>query len=131
MSRVVKAAAYLTSNQIINLLIFFAILDLVILLLILILFFSRIKTQKWEIDSALSFECGFSSNFSSRFSFSMHFFMVGLIFLFLDLELCFVIPLINEDLARIKIILLFWLFILVLLLRVLKEWKEGEIEWKF
>lgn len=77
------------------------------------------------------FECGFTSYFFSRFSFSIHYFIIGLIFLFLDLEICYIIPFFNEDFSSIGISFFFWLFILILILGLIEEWTLELLDWKY
>lgn len=123
----------MSSKQIQNLLIILKILIIItVLILILgILFFISRKREKWESLISTSFECGFSSYYFSRFSFSIHYFLVGLIFLFLDLELSFILPFFRESLGNILIEMSIFFFIFILLTGLIIEWKEGKLEWNF
>lgn len=67
------------------------------------------------------FECGFSSYFFSRFSFSIHYFLIALIFLFLDLELCFIIPFFNERIPDIKNLIPLIIVTAILLIGLFQE----------
>lgn len=40
-------------------------------------------------------------------------------------------PLFNERISGMGLLMWLWLFIFILLLGILKEWKEGDLEWKF
>ena len=65
-------------------------LGVALLLLILILTISLQKSQ--YIEKLSPFECGFLSYEESRSPFSVHFFLVGLIFLVFDIELILIFP---------------------------------------
>lgn len=109
----------------------FLILGLLISSVILFLFFLAGKMEKWDASTRSVFECGFTAYFYSRFSFSIHFLVVALIFLFLDLEICFIFPYFAEDVSSFEKIQIIFLFLVVLLSGLLEEWKEKKIEWNF
>lgn len=109
----------------------FILISNILIIKLILLFFLLSKKQKWDLLLFSTFECGFTSYFFSRFSFSIHYFIIGLIFLFLDLELCFLFPFFNEDFSSLISMNFMWIFIFTLLLGLLMEWKEGELDWKF
>lgn len=100
--------------------------------LILIIVNSLLGEKRYfsrEIVSA--FECGFDPKSPSRLPFSLHFFLIALIFLIFDVEITLLIPLpityymsIN---ASIETITSF--FVLILILGVIIEWGKGALEW--
>nr|YP_010626109.1 NADH dehydrogenase subunit 3 [Sininocellia gigantos]WBK02933.1 NADH dehydrogenase subunit 3 [Sininocellia gigantos] len=77
------------------------------------------------------FECGFDPMNSARIPFSMHFFLIAMIFLIFDVEITLIFPLILIfNLSIIKnwlIINLFFMFIL--LLGIYHEWNQGALNW--
>lgn len=87
------------------------------------------KSEAWDKNSSSSFECGFRSYFNSRFSFSIHYFLIGLVFLFLDLELCIIIPFFNEGINNLVIILVLTFFIFILLIGLIHEWSTSKLDW--
>lgn len=128
----VKAYAILPSKQNPNLLITKIIwLVLILCSLLMILFYYAGIKNKLDKLGQRSFECGFTSHFNSRHSFSVHYFVISLIFLFLDLEICFVLPFFIEDLNNIEIVLGLLLFISVLLLGLFKEWIDKKLIWEY
>lgn len=68
------------------------------------------------------FECGFDPVGLNRVPFCMKFFIVGVIFLLFDVEVCLLIPL---PFATTSIIS----FILILLIGLSYEWVFGGLEW--
>lgn len=77
------------------------------------------------------FECGFDPKGHSRLPFSIHFFLVAVIFLIFDVEITIIIPIpINKILINIK----YWtvlniFFILILIMGIIHEWKQGALQW--
>lgn len=104
---------------------------LILITLILTLFYWASKNGKNEFLGSTTFECGFSSYFYSRHSFSIHYYLVALIFLFLDLEVCFMLPFLVEDTNNPLMWLYVAFFAIVLLLGLIKEWIENKLDWEF
>nr|ALO76687.1 NADH deshydrogenase subunit 3 [Alleculinae sp. ENSP01] len=106
------------------------ILMLIITLLILIL---NLTAKKTIIDREKSspFECGFDPKSSSRLPFSLHFFMIAIIFLVFDVEITLIFPLI-ATMKWNNMILYFsttFAFIIILLLGLFHEWNQGALDW--
>nr|QEH58947.1 NADH dehydrogenase subunit 3 [Metrocoris sp. XD-2019] len=89
------------------------------------------KKSKNNREKMTPFECGFDPKSSSRMPFSMQFFMIAIIFLIFDVEIIILLP-------TIKVIQLSemteWFmttsaFILILMLGLYHEWKNGILEW--
>nr|WQM87275.1 NADH dehydrogenase subunit 3 [Esakia johorensis] len=89
------------------------------------------KKAKNNREKMTPFECGFDPKSSSRMPFSMQFFMIAIIFLIFDVEIIIILP-------TIKIIqmseLTNWFvttssFIIILILGLYLEWKNGILEW--
>nr|CCI69539.1 NADH dehydrogenase subunit 3 [Metacrangonyx goulmimensis] len=89
------------------------------------------KKMKKERNKNSPFECGFDPYKKARTSFSVRFFLVGIIFLIFDIEIVILMPvgiLMNFCLvthfsfisAIITIILIFGLF---------HEWNQGSLNW--
>lgn len=110
-------------------LIFIVILITFILLTILYLIFYFLgKKENNNFIQKRIFECGFSPYFYSHISVSIHYYIVGLIFLLLDLELCLIIPFIIEGGSQnLKKFSLLLIFITTLLLRLIYEWLKDNL----
>nr|YP_011031338.1 NADH dehydrogenase subunit 3 [Epidaus famulus]WQT73255.1 NADH dehydrogenase subunit 3 [Epidaus famulus] len=77
------------------------------------------------------FECGFDPKSSSRMPFSIQFFLLAVLFLIFDIEIVIILPMI---ITMKSSIIMIWsitvsIFILILLLGLYHEWKNGVLEW--
>nr|ANJ70569.1 NADH dehydrogenase subunit 3 [Nalassus laevioctostriatus] len=100
------------------------------LILIIILNMTAKKTiQDREKNSP--FECGFDPKSSSRMPFSLHFFLIAIIFLIFDVEITLLFPLIIS--MKFNNLMIYFItltaFILILLIGLLHEWKQGALNW--
>nr|YP_010833713.1 NADH dehydrogenase subunit 3 [Tympanophyllum maximum]WFP43221.1 NADH dehydrogenase subunit 3 [Tympanophyllum maximum] len=77
------------------------------------------------------FECGFDPKISARLPFSMHFFIIAVIFLIFDVEIALLLPLIiifpKSSLPVWSMLSTF--FISILLLGLFHEWNQGALDW--
>nr|WPY71336.1 NADH dehydrogenase subunit 3 [Gampsocera sp.] len=77
------------------------------------------------------FECGFDPKSSSRLPFSLHFFLITIIFLIFDVEIALILPMI---LIINYSNLIIWsvtsiIFIIILLIGLYHEWNQGMLNW--
>nr|WIL79841.1 NADH dehydrogenase subunit 3 [Omadius sp.] len=99
----------------------------------LLMALASIITKKTFMDREKNspFECGFDPKSSARMPFSLHFFLIAMIFLIFDVEITLIFPLIMiikmTNLANYIIISFFLLFIL--LLGLYHEWNQGALDW--
>nr|ATD52992.1 NADH dehydrogenase subunit 3 [Cicadula sp. EMHAU-2015-Zz052713] len=102
---------------------------LLLLMMSLILMVSKKSIN--DMQKLTPFECGFNPMSYSRLPFSIHFFMIAVIFLIFDIEIILIMPMI----ITIKTSLTkYWLmtsvtFILILIMGLIHEWKNGMINW--
>ncbi|YP_009133120.1 NADH dehydrogenase subunit 3 (mitochondrion) [Daphnia magna] len=108
---------------------------LVMLVMLVVLGVSIILSKKVKLNREKSspFECGFDSNSNFRLPFSLRFFLITIIFLIFDVEIVMLLPAIY---SLPKSILIYWssvflLFLLILLLGLFHEWKQGALNWAF
>nr|WFS78631.1 NADH dehydrogenase subunit 3 [Phyllozelus siccus siccus] len=82
-------------------------------------------------DKSSPFECGFDPKMSARFPFSMHFFLIAMIFLIFDVEIALLLPmiLILPWCNLMTWVILMTLFLIILLLGLYYEWNQGALEW--
>nr|WNS59325.1 NADH dehydrogenase subunit 3 [Cetema sp.] len=114
----------------------YSMLTMSIMLLILsslMMMISSILSKKSIIDREKSspFECGFDPKSSSRIPFSLHFFLITIIFLIFDVEITMILPMI---LIINHSNLMMWMmtstiFILILLMGLYHEWNQGMLNW--
>nr|YP_010381650.1 NADH dehydrogenase subunit 3 [Symplana lii]UDL72025.1 NADH dehydrogenase subunit 3 [Symplana lii] len=88
------------------------------------------KKTKLSREKNSPFECGFNSISSPRKSFSTHFFLIATIFLIFDVEISIILPIYNTKLSIIKEwYLTSILIMIILILGLYHEWKNGMLEW--
>nr|YP_010478313.1 NADH dehydrogenase subunit 3 [Nesophrosyne sp. 17 GMB-2012]UVI59757.1 NADH dehydrogenase subunit 3 [Nesophrosyne sp. 17 GMB-2012] len=106
---------------------------LIMMLVMLLLMLITTISKKSVIDSQKSspFECGFNPVSYTRLPFSIHFFIIAILFLVFDIEIIMVLPMIlTVKTASIKT----WIittssFITILTLGLFHEWNNGMINW--
>nr|YP_010292382.1 NADH dehydrogenase subunit 3 [Vegetia grimmia]ULO26146.1 NADH dehydrogenase subunit 3 [Vegetia grimmia] len=99
----------------------------------LFMFISMILSKKSFLDreKCSPFECGFDPKSSARIPFSLHFFLITIIFLIFDVEIALIFPIIY----LFKVVNFFlWLktsffFIIILLLGIYHEWNQNMLTW--
>nr|AOY39675.1 NADH dehydrogenase subunit 3 [Scolytinae sp. BMNH 1040080] len=104
----------------------FAILAILILLLNLIS-----KKSFYDREKMSPFECGFDPKNSARLPFSLHFFLIAIIFAIFDVELTLFLPLIliTKTLNLTKFYCCMTMFIFILIYGLLHEWSQGALNW--
>nr|YP_010835904.1 NADH dehydrogenase subunit 3 [Apphia rufipenna]WGC89423.1 NADH dehydrogenase subunit 3 [Apphia rufipenna] len=105
----------------------------VMMLICLISIMLVILSKKSVIDLQKSspFECGFNTMSYSRLPFSIHFFLIAVLFLIFDIEIIIIIPMI---MLMKSTKLLFWLFtslifVFILIIGLYHEWYNGMLNW--
>nr|YP_009251344.1 NADH dehydrogenase subunit 3 [Bicellonychia lividipennis]AIQ80141.1 NADH dehydrogenase subunit 3 [Bicellonychia lividipennis] len=84
-------------------------------------------------EKSSPFECGFDPKSSPRMPFSLQFFLIAMIFLIFDIEITLLLPII----VTMKIsnpytfIMISSIFILILLIGLYHEWKQGALNWAY
>nr|WIL10299.1 NADH dehydrogenase subunit 3 [Nothopoda sp.] len=95
-----------------------------------ILFYILNKHENWDNLTSMIFECGYSSFNFFRYSFSSHYFIIAMIFLFLDLEFCFILPIIYMNNFNMKSFTILVFVIFMVLLSLFMEMKNNSLNWK-
>lgn len=100
---------------------FLIIFFLLCVVLIIVNFIVAIKSNQYR-NSISSFECGFDTFKNARTPFSLHFFLLRIIFLVFDLEIILLFPFpIRINYSIIHSIPLFSAFIIILILGLAHE----------
>nr|YP_011010270.1 NADH dehydrogenase subunit 3 [Ventidius distanti]WPW46872.1 NADH dehydrogenase subunit 3 [Ventidius distanti] len=90
------------------------------------------KKSKNNREKMTPFECGFDPKSSSRMPFSMQFFMIAIIFLIFDVEIVIILPAIK--MTQMTNLTSWFIttssFIIILIIGLYHEWKNGILEWK-
>ncbi len=90
-----------------------------------------LATEKPSKDKLSAYECGFDAFGDARGRFDIRFYLVAILFIIFDLEVAFLIP----WAINLKAIgaFGFWsmmVFLLVLTIGFIYEWKKGALEWE-
>nr|YP_009373444.1 NADH dehydrogenase subunit 3 [Echyridella menziesii]AQT38527.1 NADH dehydrogenase subunit 3 [Echyridella menziesii] len=104
------------------------LLGLVLLLLGLFLGFSVFGGR----EKSSPFECGFDPVGSSRVPFSLRFFLLAVIFVVFDVEIVLLFPIVlgvGGCWLWVNSYLVLFVFLGILLVGVVHEWREGSLEW--
>ena len=82
-------------------------------------------------EKASSFECGFDPKSNARVPFSLRFFMLAIIFIVFDIEIVLLIPtpLLRDVLNTPESLFLAITFLIILLVGLFHEWKQGSLDW--
>ena len=84
-----------------------------------------------------TYECGFEAFDDARMKFDVQFYLVAILFIIFDLEVAFLFPwavtLFAPDAPRVFSVVSFWsmfVFLFVLTVGFIYEWKKGALEWR-
>nr|QWV61261.1 NADH dehydrogenase subunit 3 [Dudusa sphingiformis] len=99
----------------------------------IMMFLSIILSKKSFSDREKSspFECGFDPKSSARLPFSLHFFLITMIFLIFDVEIALIFPII----PLFKLVnFIIWtkisfFFFIILLMGLYHEWNQNMLNW--
>jgi NADH-quinone oxidoreductase subunit A len=82
-------------------------------------------------DAKLSpYECGFEAFNDSRMKFDVRYYLVAILFIIFDLEIAFLFPwAISLDAVGLFGVLAMGVFLGVLVVGFIYEWKKGALEW--
>nr|AYW52368.1 NADH dehydrogenase subunit 3 [Nitidulidae sp. 1 ACP-2013] len=110
--------------------IMFIIIMMIGLILTILLNLISKKTFS-DREKSSPFECGFDPKNSARLPFSLHFFLIAIIFLIFDVEITLLLPMIMS--LKISNLMNFSImstsFILILLIGLYHEWNQGALNW--
>jgi NADH-quinone oxidoreductase subunit A len=89
-----------------------------------------IGKHKPSLEKDQPYECGIRPTGDAREPFSVHFYMVGLIFILFDIEAIFLYPwaLVYHDLKVFGFVEML-LYIIILLVGYIYLWKKGALDW--
>lgn len=87
--------------------------------------------SKPDSEKEKPFECGFDAFETSRTKFDVRFYLVAILFIIFDLEIAFLFPwaVVFDDIGWFGVISMA-IFLLLLLIGFLYEWKKGALEWE-
>nr|SSW88881.1 NADH dehydrogenase subunit 3 [Pharmacophagus antenor] len=106
---------------------------LIIIISNILMFLSMIISKKSFMDREKSspFECGFDPKSSARIPFSLHFFLITMIFLIFDIEIALILPLIYSFyMVNFSMMMkISFFFLIILLIGLYHEWNQSMLNW--
>jgi len=80
------------------------------------------------------YECGFEAFEDARMKFDVRYYLVAILFIIFDLEIAFMFPwaVVLKDLgeAQLFALIAMAIFLLILVVGFIYEWKKGALEWE-
>lgn len=84
-----------------------------------------------DADKNSPYECGFEAFEDSRLKFDVRFYLVAILFIIFDLEIAFLFPwAVALDEIGVFGLLAMGLFLTILVVGFIYEWKKGALEWE-
>nr|UPL65991.1 NADH dehydrogenase subunit 3 [Isometopus sp.] len=107
------------------------LLSMMISMMLMTLCFNINKKTLMDQEKMSPFECGFDPKSSSRMPFSSQFFLIAVLFLIFDIEIIIIIPMVYtiKTSSMIMWMLTSSMFIVILMMGLFHEWKNGVLEW--
>nr|YP_010936434.1 NADH dehydrogenase subunit 3 [Agetocera filicornis]WKW54887.1 NADH dehydrogenase subunit 3 [Agetocera filicornis] len=110
-----------------------SLISMIYMIMIILIMILNLVSKKtfYDREKSSPFECGFDPKTPARLPFSLHFFLIAIIFLIFDVEITLLLPLIitmkTSNMMNYTTILIF--FILILLIGLFHEWNQGALNW--
>jgi len=83
-----------------------------------------------DVEKNSAYECGFEAFEDSRMKFDVRYYLVAILFIVFDLEIAFLFPwAVALDSIGIVALAAMGVFLLVLVVGFIYEWKKGALEW--
>nr|AZL35847.1 NADH dehydrogenase subunit 3 [Ectemnonotum fruhstorferi] len=111
-----------------------AMLSVMIMLIITMLMMMVLLISKksfMDREKSSPFECGFDPISSPRTPFSLHFFLMAVIFLIFDVEIILILPItiITKYSMMMDWMISSTIFMTILIIGLYHEWYQGMLEW--
>nr|QNE85407.1 NADH dehydrogenase subunit 3 [Psychomyia pusilla] len=107
-------------------------LIMMICIIMMVISFNISKKTFINREKNSAFECGFDPHSNSRMPFSIHFFMITILFLIFDIEISILLPFIitmnNSNMNNYM--MMFYMFLMILILGIFHEWNQNILNWK-
>nr|AHX84196.1 NADH dehydrogenase subunit 3 [Catocala sp. XY-2014] len=99
--------------------------------IMMLLSFILSKKSFSDREKSSPFECGFDPKSSARIPFSLHFFLITVIFLIFDVEIALIFPIIPLF-KMVNFILwtkISFFFLIILIMGLYHEWNQNMLNW--
>jgi NADH-quinone oxidoreductase subunit A len=89
-----------------------------------------IAPRRPDAEKASAYECGFEPFEDTRMKFDVRYYLVAILFIVFDLEIAFLFPwAVALDRIGLAGVAAMGVFLLVLVVGFIYEWKKGALEW--
>ncbi len=87
--------------------------------------------RRYDAEKQAPYECGFEAFEDARLPFDVRYYLVAILFILFDLEIAFLFPwaVVLEDVGLFGILAM-GLFVGLLVIGLLYEWRKGALEWE-
>ena len=87
--------------------------------------------QRPDEEKRSPYECGFEPFDDAHMKFDVRFYLVAILFIIFDLEIAFLFPwaIVLDDIGVFGLLAMF-LFLAILVVGFIYEWKKGALEWE-
>jgi NADH-quinone oxidoreductase subunit A len=87
--------------------------------------------QRPDAEKLSPYECGFEPFDDAHMKFDVRFYLVAILFIIFDLEIAFLFPwaVVLNDIGIFGLLAMF-LFLAILVVGFIYEWKKGALEWE-
>ena len=90
-----------------------------------------LKTRRPDSEKSSPFECGFEAFEDARMKFDVRYYLVAILFIIFDLEVAFLFPwAISLSLIGLVGYFSMMIFLLILTVGFVYEWKKGALDWE-
>ncbi|MEW8462697.1 MAG: NADH-quinone oxidoreductase subunit A [Candidatus Thiodiazotropha endolucinida] len=88
-------------------------------------------TRKPDDEKLSPYECGFEAFENSRMKFDVRYYLVAILFIIFDLEITFLFPwaVVLDQIGMVGFIAMM-VFLVILVIGFIYEWKKGALEWE-
>lgn len=88
-------------------------------------------TRKPDDEKESPYECGFEAFEDARIKFDVRYYLVAILFIIFDLEIAFFFPwaVVLDEIGMVGYLVMM-LFLAVLTIGFIYEWKKGALEWE-
>ena len=89
-----------------------------------------IARQKPDAEKLSAYECGFEAFEDTRMKFDIRYYLVAILFIIFDLEIAFLFPwaIVIHDIGIYGLVSMA-IFLFILIVGFIYEWKKGALEW--
>ena len=99
--------------------------------IVMLILGSLLSPHKPDAAKNSPFECGFEAFGDARMKFDVRYYLVAILFIIFDLEIAFLFPwAVVLDKIGLFGLLAMGLFLLILIIGFIYEWKKGALEWE-